>query len=113
MFIYRNRPLEAVKNLENRLGVFLESLDPTKELKTIIENERTGVRPVPTFVPLQLLPNIPAPVLGVELEVYAARTNSKVPPIIRKCVAYLEDLFAPVTEMEQSKPDPTAQLVVW
>lgn len=87
-------PVETIKALEDRLGVFFESLDPDRELKSIIENERTGMRPVPTFVPLQLLPNTPAPIFGVPLEVYAARTNSKVPPIIRKCIAYLEDTFA-------------------
>jgi hypothetical protein len=105
-------PLQSVQTIQERLSVFLESLDPERELKTIVDRDRTGVRPVPTFVPAQLLPNAPLTVFGVSLEMYTTRSNSRIPPIVKKCITYLEDTYA-LSPSEPSRNPRSSQLDIW
>jgi hypothetical protein len=105
-------PLQSINTIGDRLSVFLESLDPEKELLTVSDNERTGVRPVPTFVPIQLLPNAPMVAFGVSLEEYTTKTNTRIPPILKKCIAYLEDTFA-LSPVESTRSPRSNHLEAW
>jgi hypothetical protein len=105
-------PLNSINTIGDRLSVFLETLDPEKELKTVEDNERTGVRPVPTFVPAQLLPNGPTFVFGVSLEEYTNKTHSRIPYILKKCIAYLEDTYA-IAPTELSRSPKSNHLDAW
>ncbi|KAJ3260180.1 hypothetical protein HK103_001256 [Boothiomyces macroporosus] len=83
----------------NELQIYLETLDPEKEIKSVIDNEKTGIKPIPTFVPKSFPPIPSRRVFGVPL------TDSKrIPKIMRKCLSYLEDTFAKT---------PSAHLDVW
>ncbi|KAI8893329.1 Rho GTPase activation protein [Globomyces pollinis-pini] len=84
----------AIKQLEDQLGAFLESLDASKEVKAIPETERTGLRPPTVFVPKRFPSTEESRVFGVPLEIHTAALKLRVPPIIRKCLSYLDDTFA-------------------
>ncbi|KAJ3275617.1 hypothetical protein HDV01_007620 [Terramyces sp. JEL0728] len=75
-------------SMGNDIQVFLESLDPEKEIKSIVDNEKTGVKPIPTFVPKSFPPIPSKKVFGVPLV-----ETKRIPKIIRKCLSYLEDIF--------------------
>lgn len=87
------QPLAAIKTLTNRLSVFLESLNPEKDVAAIAENDKTGFKPVSTFVP-KSFPIDPFNVLfGVSLDELESKKKSRVPALISKGIAYLNDTF--------------------
>ncbi|KAJ3324216.1 hypothetical protein HDV06_000255 [Boothiomyces sp. JEL0866] len=92
-------PTNINTSMGNEIQVYLETLDPEKEIKSIIDNEKTGIKPIPTFVPKSFPPVPSRKVFGVPLA-----DSKKIPKIIRKCLSYLEDTFAKT---------PGAHLDVW
>ncbi|KAJ3335330.1 hypothetical protein HDU91_002230, partial [Kappamyces sp. JEL0680] len=102
-------PLEAIKTLGDRLAVFLESLDPVKDVQAIVENEKTGYKHVPTFV-AKVFPTADTPfqIFGRPLEDTASSTKLRVPALITKATAYLLDTYA-------VNPDPKSpsHLDIW
>ena len=86
-------PLDAIKTIGDRLSVFLESLNPSKDVAAIAENDKTGFKPVPTFLP-KSFPIDPNHILfGLSLESYEQATKNRVPQIITKAIEYLTDTF--------------------
>lgn len=97
------KPIGAIQLVGERCRVFLESLDTNKDVNAIMEADRTGIRPVRTFY-LKDFPGLESETsFGVPLEIVVTRSKIRVPSLVTRCVAYLNDLLPTGKENEQDQ----------
>ena len=102
-----SHPLTAIKTLTTRLSIFLESLNPEKDVISISENDKTAFKPIATYVP-KSFPIDPCLFLfGVSLEKLESRTKCRIPSFISKGTEYLHDIF------RNDQPNKSSHLDVW
>jgi hypothetical protein len=105
-------PMDSLKSIHKHLSVYLETLDPNREVAAIYETEKIGVKPVPTFIPKRPFSEEPLAVFGTPLQEYASYCKSSVPPIIRNCINYLNDTFE-LQQLHSVKATNNLQLDCW
>lgn len=88
-----SQPMAAIKTLTTRLSVFLESLNPERDVAAIAENDKTGFKPVSTFVAKSFPIDPSNAFFGVSLDALESKTKARVPAIISKGIDYLNDTF--------------------
>lgn len=82
------------EGLVGRVQVFLESLDPEKELQVVMEGDRTGAMRLKPFVYLNVYQGPMDTIFGVSLDALAAKSKRKVPQVLTKCLDYCSYYFS-------------------
>ncbi|KAH9267246.1 hypothetical protein BASA84_000788 [Batrachochytrium salamandrivorans] len=104
-----NIPVCLIRDIQERLFLFLETLDVDKEIKLFSERDRTGVKPAAPYLFEKYLQGPIDVVFGLELDELHSRSGVRVPPIMRKCFKYISDIQDKAV-LEKSKQDPSIQL---
>lgn len=79
-----SQPLTAIKTLTTRLSIFLESLNPEKDVISISENDKTAFKPIATYVPKSFPIDPCLSLFGVSLEKLESRTKCRILPLLAK-----------------------------
>eukprot|EP00842_Homolaphlyctis_polyrhiza_P004470 jgi/Hompol1/5023/HPOL_004128-RA len=101
-------PSIAIRSIQDRVIVFLETLEPEKEIQVLVERDRTGVRPVPPILFRAYGSRHSENIFGLSLDALTAQTGFRVPSLLRKCIKYVSDVFEQAAN-ESEKPGITAQ----
>ncbi|KAI8929476.1 hypothetical protein BC831DRAFT_443776 [Entophlyctis helioformis] len=103
-------PVPVIRSIQERVLVFLETLDADKEIQLLVERDRTGVRPTMPHVFVDFHKGPSQAIYGIELDLLSSRTGCRVPPLMRKCLKYVGDVYTEQVK-ESKKSEPTAKML--
>ena len=108
MLTFDESNIQAVQKSIENVKVYLETIDSKRELKSITEKHKTGIFPVPTFVPETFGEH--TRIFGIALESHCEHLNVKVPPFIRLAIQHLQKIYDKDNINKEELPD---QLDLW
>nr|KAJ3422028.1 hypothetical protein HK105_001474 [Polyrhizophydium stewartii] len=110
---FERTPTHAIRVVQERLMVFLETLEPEKEIQVLVERDRTGVRMSAPHLFRDFRKGPSNAVFGLSLDALSARTGVRVPSLLRKCLAYTVDVYAAAAELSQNSANKHPELDAW
>ncbi|XJO78482.1 hypothetical protein BDV3_002917 [Batrachochytrium dendrobatidis] len=101
-------PVHIIRGIQERLFLFLETLDADKETQVLAERDRTGVRPSIPHLFERYLQGPNDVIFGLDLDVLHSKSGYRVPAILRKSFKFLDDISE--TTIEAQSPENSSAL---